>query len=122
MEAIVTIANLLFIALLCWWYWRGEERPLRKFYWHAFAAKLSAGLLIGIVYAAAYTTSDTFSMYEEAKKLSLLARTDFSSYLNYLWSGGSDGYFSGTDRTIFFEKVASVFALLTNDNYWVSTL
>lgn len=122
METLVTLLHIVFIAPFCWWYWRKQELPIRKFYWHALAAKLSAGILVGIIYGISYTTSDTFSMFEWSKELSLQARTDFSGYLNYLWSGRSGGYFQGVERTLFFVKIMSVFALLTNDNYWISSL
>ncbi len=122
METLIALLHIVFIALFCWWYWREQELPIRKFYWHALAAKLSAGLLVGIIYGIFYTTGDTFSMFEWAKELSLQARTDFSGFLNYLWSKRSAGYFQGVERTLFFVKIMSVFALLTNDNYWISSL
>ncbi|MFZ2905395.1 MAG: hypothetical protein WAZ98_04240 [Cyclobacteriaceae bacterium] len=122
MEALTAISNMVIIIVFCWWYWRKQELPFRKFYWHALAAKLSAGILLGIIYAATYTTSDTFSLFEWAKELSYEARRDFMWYLGYLWNGKHEGYFQGVDRTLFFVKLTSIFALITNDNYWVSSL
>jgi hypothetical protein len=122
METLVTFLHIVFIALFCWWYWRKQDLPFRKFYWHALAAKFSAGVLVGVIYGSSYATSDTFTMFEWSKELSLQARTDFFGYLNYLWSGGPQGYFEGVERTLFFVKIISIFALLTNDNYWISSL
>jgi hypothetical protein len=122
METLLAIINIVFILLFCWWQWRRQELPHRKFYWHGVAAKLSAGLLLGIIYGVVYTTSDTLIMFESAKELSALARTDVGGYISYLWSGGGEGYFLGTDRTLFFVKIVSMIAWLTYDNYWITSL
>lgn len=122
METLLFLLHIILISTLCWWYWRREELPLRKFFWHALAAKLSAGLLVGIVYAAAYETSDTFFLFDWAKELSYQARTDVGKYLDYLWNYTLNGYFLGEERTIFFVKITSVIALITYDSYWISSL
>jgi hypothetical protein len=122
METLVAFLNILAIGLFCYWFWRKQELPLRKFYWHAVAAKLSAGILVGIIHAALYSNSDTFSIFEWSKELSQHARIDFSWYLNYLWTGESEGFFPGVERTIFFVKITSVFSLITYDNYWITSL
>jgi len=122
METINAFLHILSISLFCYWLWRKQELPIRKFYWHALAAKLSAGILVGIIHAILYSNSDTFSMFELSKELSLQARLDFSGYLDYLWNGGSEGYYAGAERTIFFVKITSVFALITYDNYWITPL
>jgi len=121
METLIAILNIIFIALFSWWYWRKEDSPIRKFYWHALAAKLSAGMLVGIIHAVSYASSDTFFFFDSAAEISRQARVDFAGYLNFLRSQ-SDGYFPGVDRTIFFVKITSVFALLTYDNYWICSL
>ena len=122
METIIAFFHLLLIGLFCFWFWRKQELPIRKFYWHALAAKLSAGILIGIIHAILYSSSDTFVMFEWAKELSQHARMDLSWYLDYLLTGGSEGYFPGVERTIFFVKITSMFALITYDNYWITSL
>lgn len=121
METLVAILHFTTITLFCGWYWKKQELPLRKFYWHAMAAKLSAGMLVGILYGVVYPTSDTFLFFNWANELSSLARTDFSAYLKSLWSQ-SDGYFQGMDRTVFFVKITSVFTWLTYDNYWITSI
>lgn len=122
MEALYAVINIAGIVFFCWWYWRKQELPFRKFYWHALAAKLSAGILLGIIYGASYATSDTFSLFDWAKELSYEARRDFAWYLDYLWFGNPAGYFQGVERTLFFVKLTSIFALITNDSYWITSL
>jgi hypothetical protein len=122
METIISFLHIITISLFCFWLWRKQELPLRKFYWHALAAKLSAGILVGVVHAAFYANSDTFSMFEWSKDLSQLAREDFFGYLNYLWNAGAEGYFPGAERTMFFVKITSVLALISYDNYWITSI
>ncbi len=121
MQTFVQVLNILFILGISWWIWKQEPGIMRKFFWPALAAKLSAGILVGIIYAISYTTSDTFSMFEWALELSLMARTDLVGYFEFLGSS-PEGYFLGIDRTIFFVKITSLFALLTYDNYWIASL
>jgi hypothetical protein len=94
---------------------------MRKFFWPALGAKLSAGILVGVLYAVFYTASDTFFFFDSAVQLSQRARVDFMEYLIFLFSQ-SGAYFSGEDRTIFFIKITSIFMLLTFDNYWICSL
>ena len=122
METIIAFLHIIAISLYCYLLWRKQELPIRKFYWHGLAAKLSAGILVGIIHAAFYSSSDTFALFEWAKELSQQARIDFPGYLDYLWNGGSEGYYPGAERTIFFVKITSVFALLSYDNYWIASL
>jgi hypothetical protein len=122
MESIIAFMHIIFISLFCYWLWRKQELPLRKFYWHGLAAKLSAGILVGIVHAAFYAGSDTFSMFQWATELSQQARVDFLGYLKYLWNGGTEGYFPGEERTTFFVKITSVFALISFENYWITSI
>lgn len=122
MQTLIQAFNILFIFTIAWWIWKRETiTKMRKFFWPALAAKLSAGILVGILYAIFYTASDTFFFFDSAVELSQKARVDFAGYLNFLFSQ-SNAYFSGEDRTIFFIKITSVFALLTFDNYWICSL
>lgn len=122
METFIAFLHIIFVSLFCYWLWRKQELPLRKFFWHALAAKLSAGILVGIVHVVFYSNSDTFSMFEWSTVLSQQARIDFLGYLDYLWDGGTEGYFPGAERTIFFVKITSVFALISYDSYWITSL
>jgi hypothetical protein len=121
METFISFLHIIFITIFCSWYWKKQQLPVRKFYWHALGAKLSAGILLGIIHVILYTSSDTFFFFDSAVEASRQARMDFPSYLNFL-SGQSGGYFLGIDRTIFFVKITSIFALITYDNYWICTL
>jgi len=122
MQTLIQTLNIIFLFAIALWIWKRETiTKMRKFFWPALAAKLSAGILIGVLYAIFYASSDTFFFFDSAVQLSQRARVDFLEYLNFLFSQ-SDGYFSGEDRTIFFIKITSVFMLVTFDNYWICSL
>lgn len=100
--------------------WRKDDHALRKLYWPALCAKIVAGIALGIIYSTYYTLSDTFTFFELAADKADLARSDLSAYLNFLFSK-NEGYFLGEHRTVFYTKVTSVLALITGNNYWLTS-
>ena len=113
--------NILFLILIAFWVWKRDNNALRKFYWPALIVKCLAGISLGIIYSTYYDTSDTFIFFKLATSRADLAHTDFSSYLKYLFSA-QDGYFLGEHRTVFYTKITSVFAWITGNNYWITSL
>ena len=118
---LVLIANVVLLLLIAGWAWKKDDHLLHKLYWPALAVKVSAGIALGIIYSTYYPVSDTFTFFRLAADKADLARTDFSSYLNFIFST-SEGYFLGEHRTIFYTKITSVFALITGNNYWLTAV
>jgi len=118
MLAVINSVLLLLIAL---WLWRRDRSPLHKFYWPALITKCIAGISLGIIYSTYYDTSDTFTFFQLAVDQADLARNDARSYLSFLFSE-REGYFLGEHRTIFYTKVISILALLTGNNYWITSI
>lgn len=121
MELLIPAAHFFAIFGLAWWVWKKETSTIRKFYWPALLLKLLAGIALGIVYTVYYPESDVVHFFKAAVELSQEARTDFSGYLNTLFSQ-ADGYYLGEARTLFFVKVASVITLFANANFWITSL
>lgn len=113
--------NILFLLLIIIWLWKRDTSPLHKFYWPALITKCVAGISLGIIYSTYYTQSDTFTFFQLAVDQANLARNDFGSYMGYLFTR-SDGYFLGEHRTIFYTKITSMLALLTGNNYWITSI
>lgn len=118
MLAVINGIVLLVIAL---WLWKRDTSVLHKFYWPALIVKCVAGISLGIIYSTYYDTSDTFAFFQLAVDQADLARNDLSSYFNFLFSE-QEGYFLGEHRTIFYTKITSVLALLTGNNYWITSI
>lgn len=115
----VLITNIGVLLLISFWIWKKDNHLLHKLYWPALVIKVLAGISLGIIYSTYYQVSDTFTFFRLATDQADVARTDFSAYLSFLFNK-SEGYFLGEHRTVFYTKVTSVFALITNNNYWLT--
>ncbi|MBX2965645.1 MAG: hypothetical protein KF845_05825 [Cyclobacteriaceae bacterium] len=113
--------NIIIIFLLAYaWLKRFPENG-KWLYWISLTLKLASGLLLGYVYSTYYTDSDTFSFFKESLRIAQIAETNWQRYLHYLWSE-KEPAFSGENRTLFFMKLVSVFTLITQGNYWITSL
>lgn len=113
--------NMLFLALACFWIWKRDAQPLHKLFWPALLAKCLAGIALGIIYFTYYDPSDTFIFFKLACDQANVAREDFGTYVKVLFTQ-EPGFFLGEYRTVFFSKITSVLALLTGNDYWISSL
>lgn len=80
--------------------------------------KLIAGLMVGWIFIYYYQSGDTISFFEEAKKMASLPMKE---YVPQLFSSSSYAT-SAQPRVLFFTKFLSVFALMTNGSYWISSM
>ncbi|HYC86443.1 MAG TPA: hypothetical protein VEB86_14515 [Chryseosolibacter sp.] len=122
MNIFVIILNVSLAGFFCHWLARRQERKLRIFFWPALSAKISAGIFLGVLYHDYYQTGDTILYHRDARVLAGLAVTDPSAYLKFLVDTTPEisGLLSFSDpRAIFFDKLASVPSLLTQNNYWL---
>jgi hypothetical protein len=124
MKLILAVVNIAFLVWVFYSLWKNEKVPLRNYFWPALLLKLFAGICLGLVYTYYYSVGDTFVYLADGKILAQLGRTDFESYLSFLWSG--DDSFSVWNeltyqqpRAQFLAKITSIFCLLTDDNYWI---
>lgn len=124
MTLVFIVLNLALLAFICYSLWKRDHSPLRKFFWPALIFKLMAGIFLGLIYTYYYTIGDTFGYFEDGKTLARIARTDFDSYLSFLWAGDeTSSIWPGLNfiqpRALFFSKITSIFCTLSYDNYWI---
>lgn len=127
MNLVFIVLNLSLFAFICYSIWKREHSPQRKFFWPALFFKLWAGIFLGLIYTYYYSVGDTFSYFEDGKTLARIARTNFQSYLSFLWAGDETssnwpGLIFSQPRALFLSKIASVFCLVSNDNYWIVSI
>lgn len=96
-------------------------------FWPALLVKLSAGVCIGLIYTYYYDgIGDTIVYFRDSSAISALARKDPGAYLTYLWNSDMDlglsSDIANQPRTMFLLKLASVFNLLSHDNYWITSV
>lgn len=127
MNSVVHSITIVLMGVFSFLLWRRSPSALQKFFWPALLIKLLAGIALGLVYTYYYQANDTFKFFTDAKILAASARSDFASYLRFLWSGNENSPLWNQLRTVeprslFFVKGLSVASLVTNDNYWISSL
>jgi hypothetical protein len=120
------IINVFLIAGVAYQVWRHQSSPLRVTYWPALVCKLTAGVSLGLIYRFYYAgVGDTMLYFSDANILSSFARQDPLGYLGYLWHSqvdlGLTSDAAGQPRTLYLLKLASVFNLLSHDNYWITS-
>ncbi|MCA6380434.1 MAG: hypothetical protein IM606_16360 [Cytophagales bacterium] len=97
---------------------------LQKFYWFAFFIKWLAALSLGLVYTYYYPGGDTWTYFEEAKKLSLLATSDFSQFRELFLTSNDTStvthFLYVHDRSFLFVKIVSLLNLISGNSYWVT--
>ena len=126
MSVAIIVLNLLVLGAVAFLLWK-KNPVLRFIYWPAWAFKLAAGLLLGLLYTYYYTVGDTFAFFNDGAVLARLARRDFAAYLRFLWSGDQSllqgaQLLAQQSRSLFLAKTISVINLATVDNYWLTSL
>jgi hypothetical protein len=124
---IIALLNGLVIGSFSFLIWKKADDAQRKFFWPAVVIKIVAGLSLGLIYKYYYTANDTFPFFEDAKVITAFAKNNLVHYVQFLWS--ADERFSiwselvnVQSRSLFFIKILSFFNLLTDDNYWMSSV
>ncbi|MGC3948027.1 MAG: hypothetical protein QM762_26550 [Chryseolinea sp.] len=127
MTLLLTIINLLLIGSMAFLLWRRQTAPAKVVFWPALLMKLGAGICLGVIYLYYYQgEGDTLVYFSDASTIADLARRDLSSYLTFLWNSSvqlplySD--VAVQPRTLFMLKLASVFTLLSHNNYWITAI
>jgi hypothetical protein len=121
---ITIVANVVVMFAIALQLYRGES-TLRKYYWPALLFKVFSGIALGLLYMYYYGEGDTLSYHDDSGRLLALAKSDFSRYVLFLWDEGTyasllESLKLQQPRAVFLTKIASVFALFTQNNYWLT--
>jgi|GEM_PF-250171 len=122
---LLIFVNLLLIGSIAFLLWRRQTMLSKAVFWPALFMKLGAGVCLGVVYVFYYEgAGDTILYFKDSSALADLARKDPGGYLEYLWKGGVQPTLiidaNEQPRTLFLIKLASVFNLLSDNNYWIT--
>ncbi|MCA4896887.1 MAG: hypothetical protein ING84_17945 [Cytophagales bacterium] len=124
MSALLIVVNCIAIIGFAIGFQRSFGVDLQKFYWFAFFIKWLAALYLGLVYTYYYPGGDTWTYFEEAKKLSLLATSDFPQFRElFLTSNDTSSvthFLYVHDRSFLFVKIVSLLNLISLNSYWVT--
>ncbi|KXX70037.1 hypothetical protein [Flammeovirga sp. SJP92] len=98
-------------------------------YDRALLVKLIMGLLLGYLYSTYFKGGDTFILHADSVKLAEIAKTNFSGYLDFVFSKPyyyppeikSQLMFSNSS-TVYFTILGSILSLICFGNYWIMSL
>lgn len=116
----VAVIHLVVISTVAFLVYRRQEF-FRALFWPALVLKLLAGVCLGLLYTHYYSSADTFAYLRDASELASLARVDISRYLGFLFGINEESGMAlamNEPRALFYTRIVSIFALITNDNYW----
>jgi hypothetical protein len=123
----LTVLHVVILSSGAYLLLKNENSQLRFFLWTGWVLKLSAGILLGLLYQYYYPGGDTFIFFRDAKQLSHVFRTDPVAYLQFLWNGNESHRVWASlseiqPRSLFFTKIISMINIVTLDNYWITGL
>lgn len=126
MSIILYLFNFLLLALATVVVYKKFRTANPWLFWLALSMRMVGAVALGLVYKKYYKVGDTWSFFSDAVQLSQLAKNDLVNYFTFLWNEGAvpeilDKLVS-SDRSVLLVKFASLFALLSNDNYWIACL
>ncbi|MCX8490770.1 MAG: hypothetical protein ORN54_06850 [Cyclobacteriaceae bacterium] len=124
MKIVLIAVNCIAIIGFAVGFQRAFASDSQKFYWIVFLIKWLAAMALGIVYIYYYPSGDTWTYFGEAKKLSALAKVNFSQYLQLLFTSNDTStvthFLYVHDRSFLFVKFVSFFNLISGDSYWIA--
>ncbi len=123
MEIALGIFNSIIIFLVAFWVQKKYASRSVKLYWSALFLKIIAAISLGLLYKFHYSGGDTWTFFNEATKLSALARFDFAEYLKVFFSNHDPSTVGNVlyvhDRSALFIKFISIFCLVSLNSYWI---
>ncbi|MFK7951478.1 MAG: hypothetical protein AB8B73_01430 [Ekhidna sp.] len=111
--------HILVLGALSYLFYQRQHNELSlQLYGAALALKLSAGIILGLIFFYHYGSGDTIAFFEKATQLSNLSISDHLSSLI------ADGSYATTNhpRDLFFVKIISVITRLNGGSYWITSL
>lgn len=123
----VAFAQGLVLIALSFLLWKHESSSIKIFFWPALLLKALSGMALGWLYMYYYQLGDTISYFNDASTIAGLARTDLLLYFDFLWNSNESfqvwsQLIYQQPRALFLSKVASLFCLVSQDNYWIVSL
>lgn len=117
------LLNIFLLAVLTAAWYRSLRDEYRATFLPGLAARLVAGIGVGLLYTFYYPAGDTFSLFDQATQLTELSRQDPSRFFDFMMNGSSQlGLEANQPRSIFFVSILAFINFGTGSNYWLDAL
>ncbi len=117
---------LLIFPLYIWFYTPLRWRNILLIAW---VAKMVAAIFLGLIYSEYYGGGDTYSLFEDGKKLYAIAKRDFTAYFHivtHVLQGKPISSIYGlgnvNPRAVLMALYNSLLIFFTGGNYWLTAL
>ena len=109
------VLHVLMLTGLLYYFSKRIDNADRRLYWFAWLFRMLMSVALGLIYTYYYSANDTWHFFEDATKLSAVARTNFVAYLQVLFTNQPDPeiiqtLFYAQERSLFLVKCISFFA------------
>lgn len=124
MSFLIGLLNVIAIlAIVYYWFKYLPESSINGVFIYALAFKIAAGLSLGFIYYYHYNGGDTLSYFHDAEILANIAYKSPLSYIN-VWTGTAieNLRYADQPRALLMAKLASLPAIVTCNNYWISNI
>ncbi len=98
-------------------------------YYYLLSFKVTAGLVLGVLYFSYYKgEGDTIMYYEHFELLTSICYSNFQEYVKFIIMGEIPNQFSNSnylfdqERAFTFIKICSPFYILSGSNYWILSI
>ncbi len=121
------ILGIIIVLVLVWLHHKSMvESFLKPFYIPFLLLKLAAGVGVGLLYTHYYSGGDTWSYFNQAKLFAEVGFSNSSNFINLFIKSNYElvegfGYVN-QPRAALMVKLVAIINLLSNSNYWISTL
>jgi hypothetical protein len=125
---VILAINLLLILAAIWiLYIKTRNSPVKEHLIIALSVKIFAGIALGLLYFRYYKFGDTIVFSEVATAIVDLYGDSITGFLRFLFNDhevilANTYQVLNEPRSAFFIKILSVFYLLTNSNYWITSI
>ncbi|MEP2773404.1 MAG: hypothetical protein ABJH05_14735 [Fulvivirga sp.] len=102
-----------------------NHQSLKVFFVPALALKVLAGIALGLLFKYYYGFGDTLTYFNEACRYASITETGWVDYIKSLFDNSAAPFqsnFYNQPRALLISKITSVFALITYNNYWITSV
>lgn len=126
MSIIIYSLNIIVLVLLSFALYKNvNHQSLKDFFVPALMLKVLAGIAMGLLFKYHYGFGDTITYFNEACRYASITETGLVDYIKSLFDNSATPFqsnFYNQPRALLISKITSVFALITYNNYWITSV